>query len=349
MKPSSVVKALIHCIKVHRPTMVWGGIGVGKSDVIALVASALGRQLVDVRLSLMDPTEVKGFPMPDLANDKMRWLAADFLPPMVIKKEIKKGKNVTTDLVPNDSTGIIFFDECNSALPATQATMYQFMLTRSIGSYVLPAGWDIVCAGNRESDRSVVHKMPAALSSRLLHIDLEVNFEEWISWAHQNSVPSEIISFLRFRSELLHKFDPKENPRSFPCPRSWHFASSILKSGMPVDIELELLQGTVGPGAAGELMAHMSIYRELPDMDAILADPERAPLPTKLSALYAVSVELAIRMTSTNIEKAMKYIYRMPAEFQVVTMRDAIRRPNSGLDKTRAYTSWCVANASVLT
>lgn len=156
---------------------------------------------------------------------------------------------------PTKGRGILFMDEFNSAAPATQAAAMQLILTGKIGDYTLLGGWWIVGAGNRESDRSVVHRMPAALSNRFVHLDLEVNLEDWSQWGMRNKMPSELISFIRFRPNLLHVFDPSQ--RAFPTPRSWSFVSKIMNSGLDVDIEGEILKGTVGEGAAIEFSAFL--------------------------------------------------------------------------------------------
>lgn len=339
MKPSQVSAAVKHCLAVQRPVFIWGAVGVGKSELMAKVAADTGRELRDVRLSLMDPVDLKGFPMPNVEKGQMTWLPPDFLPAMTVKKGSKQ--------VPNDSKGVVFLDEMNSALPAVQAAAYQLILNRRIGDYVLPAGWDIVAAGNRSKDRSVVNAMPAALSNRLVHIDYEVNLDEWCSWAIDNGITPGLIAFLRFRSELLHSFNPVENPRSFPTPRTWFFADQVLGSKLEPNVEFELLKGTVGEGAAGECMAFMRIVRDLPSIDQIMIDPDSVPVPAELNVKYAVATTLAARASRDNMDRLMKYINRIPTEFQVVFTRDAARR-DIDVTKAKSYTDWAIKNSDVL-
>jgi hypothetical protein len=354
MKPSNIAKAVTHCILKRRPVFIWGPVGVGKSDVVGQVAKALGRLLEDVRVSMMDLVDFKGFPVPNLVTGQMTWLPGDFLPPMFVRADSVSGFKASAkglkagDMIPNPSKGIIFFDEANAAVPAMQATLYQFTLTRTIGKYVLPDGWDIVLAGNREGDRSITHNMPAALRNRLVHLDFEVNNDEWTTWAQDNKVQSEIIAFLRFRGKLLHDFDPKVNPRAFPTPRTWYMANDIVKSSLPADIELDMLKGVIGEGAAAELVAFLGIYKELPNIDHILVDPDGVAVPTKLSALYAVSTELATRVARDNMDRLMKYVERLPVEFQVVFTRDAVRK-DINVQRATSYTKWCIKNSDVLT
>lgn len=331
MRPTAVFRTLNHVLDQRLVPFIWGAPGVGKSDVVKQIAEHRGVELRDVRLSLLDPVDLRGFPMPNATKKVMSWLPADFLP--------TKGK------------GILFLDEMNSAPPATQAAAYQLTLNRCIGEYKLPAGWDVVAAGNRDTDRSVVHRMPAALANRMVHIDFDVHLDDWSAWAIKNNIIPEVRAFLRFKSNLLHKFDAALNPRAFPSPRSWAFASDLAKSNLPADEELELLKGTVGEGAAGEFIAFCRVWRDLPNIDALLMNPAKTPVPTEPSVLYALSTSLADRATRDNFDRMMQFVNRMPTEFQVVTVRDAARRTDGtpqDITETRAFGDWSVAHSDVL-
>lgn len=257
----------------------------------------------------------------------MKWLPADFLP--------TKGK------------GILFLDEMNSAPQSVQAAAYQLVLNRKIGEYELPVGWSVIAAGNRASDRSVVHAMPAALANRFVHLDFEVNAEDWGHWAMDNGVHLDIRAFIRFRPSLLHSFDANTNPRAFPTPRSWAFVDDVYRSSLSADEEFELIKGTVGEGAAAEFSGFVRQIRDLPTIDQVLLDPDGTKLPANPSAQYAMVTALDSKATTGNIARIMKYVERMPVEFQTVFIRSAIRR-DSKLTGTKSYVDWGLKNASVL-
>lgn len=330
MKPSSVKDALNFAVAIQHPCFIWGAPGVGKSDVVAQVAAERKLEMIDVRLGLLDPVDLKGFPVPNLTKKEMNWLPADFLP-----------KNAK-------SKGILFLDEMNQAPPAVQAAAYQLVLNRRIGDYKLPDGWAIIAAGNRESDRSVTNRMPAALANRMTHIDFAPDLEDWCTWAVKNGVGSNVIAFLRFRSNLLHSFDPATNPKAFPSPRSWVFVDKIDQSGLSADTEFELIKGTVGEGAAGEFLAFVKVAKNLPTIDEILLNPEKTKVPDSPATLFALSTMLGMKAAKDNFDRLMGYITRMPVEFQVVTVRDAIKR-ESGVSNTKSFSAWAVANQAVLT
>ena len=327
MKPSAIRTTLAHLIAQQRPAFLWGAPGVGKSDVVKQTAKDLGLELRDVRLALLDPIDLKGFPVVDTLKKKMSWLAADFLP--------TKGK------------GILFLDELNAAVPTVQAASYQLILDRAIGDYKLPAGWYVMGAGNRAQDRAVVNEMPSALKSRFIHLDYDVNVDDWNEWAMVNEIHTDVRAFIRFRPNLLHSHDAATNPRSFPCPRTWKFVNDIYKSNLSQDMEFEMIKGTVGEGASAEFSGFVRLIKDLPTVDEVLLDPVRARLPASPAAMYALVTALDAKVTVANIARVMSYVERMPTEFQVLFIRSAMRR-DTKLSGTKTYMDWGIKNSNVL-
>lgn len=327
MKPSALRSTIGLLHKNQRPGFLWGPPGVGKSDLMALVAKDAGVELRDVRLSLMDPIDLKGFPVVNSVKKQMSWLPADFLP--------TKGE------------GILFLDEMNSAPQATQAAGYQLILNRRIGEYELPKGWSVMAAGNRSGDRSIVHAQPSALANRFVHLDFEVSAEDWGYWAMENDIHLDVRAFIRFRPNLLHDFKPSENPRAYPTPRSWAFVSNVYKSNLPADQEHELIKGTVGEGAATEFSAFTRVIKDLPTVDQILLDPEGTKMPENPACRFALATALDQKATTGNLARIMKYVERMPVEFQTVFVRSAIRRDDK-LTGTKTYMDWGIKNQDVL-
>ena len=174
MKAQDISKSLEKLIQSQIPVFVWGSPGIGKSSIIKQIAVEKGLEFVDL---LLDPTDLKGIPFFDQENNEAVWASPNFLP-----------KN------PN-SKGILFLDEINTAPPSVQASAYQLVLDRKVGDYELPKGWSIVAAGNNESDRGVVYRMPPPLANRFVHLNMEVSFDDWKGWAYENGIESSIIAF----------------------------------------------------------------------------------------------------------------------------------------------------------
>jgi len=324
--PSQIAQALSALIPIRRPVFLWGPPGVGKSQVVAQAAAALGVALIDIRAVLLDPVDLRG--LPAIGDDgRCHWRPPAFLPAA--------------------GSGVLFLDELNAAPPLVQAACYQLILDRRLGEYCLPDGFSVVAAGNREQDRAVTHRMPSALANRMVHLDFETCLDDWLLWAKRADIRPEITAFLRFRPSLLHDFDPARAERAFPSPRTWQFVSDILGAKAPADIEYDLLRGTVGEGAAAEFTGFLRVWRELPDTDAVLAAPHAAPVPSDPAAVYAICEALARKAARDTMPALAGYASRLPVEFGVLLMRDALRRDRS-VAATDAFANWARDNAHVL-
>lgn len=325
MRPTQAAEAIQTCLAVRQPLFVWGAPGVGKSAVIKQIAAQSDTELIDLRLTLLDSVDLRGFP--HIRDGRMQFATPIFLP---------------TD--PN-SRGILFLDEMNSAQPAVQAAAYQLVLDRGIGEYRLPDGWAIIAAGNRETDQGVTYTMPAPLANRFTHIDFDVHFDDWRAWAIAKGLKPEVVNFINFRPGVLHDFDPDK--RAFPTPRAWEFVDRILDGDSSPPVERGLIAGSVGDGASAEFAAFLKIYRNLPNPDSILLNPKGAPVPTDLATLYALCGALAARASESNFDRLIEYCHRLKEEFQVLCVRDAVTR-NRELAGTQAFTDWAVKNSTVL-
>ncbi len=206
MKASAVEHSLRTLVAARQPVFVWGPPGVGKSSIIAQLAKALNLSLRDIRALLLDPVDLRGLPY--VAEGRSKWAIPEFL--------------------PADGAGILFLDELNAAPAMVQAAFYQLVLDRRLGEYMLPDDWVIIAAGNRDGDRAHTNRMPTPLRNRFVHLDFEVDSQEWSEWAIGTGIRPEVIAFIRFRPQLLSAFDRDAN--AFPSPRSWEFVSRILDS-----------------------------------------------------------------------------------------------------------------------
>lgn len=341
MRPSAVSKTLNYLIDAQQPGMLWGPPGVGKSSVIRQVATARGIGLIDLRLSQLDAVDLRGIPSV-LATGKTHWNQPTFL--------------------PTEGEGILFLDEINLGAPSVMAAGYQLVLDRKLGDYELPPGWIVLAAGNRTQDRTNVQQMSTALKNRFVHLDYEVNLDDWCDWALRNGVHVSVLSFIRFRPTMLNMFDAPLNgddadkrrqaqamkdANAFATPRSWEFMSKMVTQQPDPEVEYDLFCGTVGEGAAAEFMGYLKYYRDLPNLDALLMNPSKTNVPSEPATLYALSTGLAAKATDDNFDRVVQYALRMPQEFQVLLMKDAVTRSES-LTNTKAFNEWTVKNSNVL-
>ena len=303
MKPTRAAEVITQLLSTRWPVFVWGPPGVGKSSVVAAIAKKQKLDLLDVRASLLDPTDLRGIPA--IEAGQAVWTPPSFLPQ------------------DPSSKGILFFDELNAAPPLVQASLYQLTLDRRIGEYRLPDGWRILGAGNRAEDASVVFRMPAALSNRFVHIDFEVNIDDWAEWATINKTHPLVIGFIRLRREML--FDMNNHDRAFPTPRSWEMVSDTLKTfGDLKDIE-DVIIGIVGEGASIEFLAFCQTVLSEEMVLKIIDNPEKAKIPTDLGSLHALVSYVAARSREENVMKAAGHLLnRLNPELGVFLARDVL-------------------------
>jgi hypothetical protein len=281
----------------HTPVMLWGPPGVGKSQMVALVAEQHGMPVIDIRLSQMEPSDLRGIPF--RIEDRVEWAVPSMLP----------------DAERHGKQGILFLDEITSVPPSVSAAAYQLILDRRLGAYTVPNGWAIFAAGNRQGDRGVTYTMPAPLANRFSHFEVDINLDDWVAWAYANGMDERLIAFLRFRPELLFEFDPAHNPVAFPSPRSWEFAHRALQKFADVpDLLTGSLQACVGPAAGIELSAFVENLDKLPDIDAIVQG-EKVAVPRETDLQYAVAAALVGRAIRAKQENNAAEIYGNILEF----------------------------------
>jgi hypothetical protein len=307
MRAKEIKDSLSSLIEAKIPVFIWGSPGIGKSSIVKQIAKERDLEFVDLRLSLLDPTDLKGIPFFDNENNQALWASPNFLP-----------KN------PN-SKGVLFLDEINTAPPSVQASAYQLVLDRKVGDYELPSGWSIVSAGNNESDRGVVYRMPPPLSNRFVHLNMEVSFEDWKSWAYNSRIDSSIISFLQYDSSKLFLFDPSKNQKSFPTPRSWEYVDKILSSNLKETLRLETIKGAVGDESAVAFMAFLKVMDRLPNIEALLAG-EKIEIEHDSKLLFALIAGVVSNLTNNStkekIDNILKFSLTLPKEFSVMLVKD---------------------------
>lgn len=272
--------------KIRLSCMIWGAPGIGKSSIVKQVADEHKFDFVDLRLSQLAPTDLRGLPVP---NDKeTAWLPPEFLP--------RKGK------------GILFLDEINMAPPAMQGVAQQLILDRQVGSYSVPDGWFVWSAGNRKEDRAAVFDMPSPLSNRFIHLDVDAYLEDFRHYAFAKDFDERLIAFLAFREDLLHKVLDGEN--AWPSPRSWEMANMLFKADLDI-------APAVGLGPATEYYAYLEIIEQTPNLDKVVKGQFDVAFPEEPSLRYATIMGLVARSTKAEFAiNAFRWLIdKSPAEW----------------------------------
>lgn len=319
-------RELATCLKALIPTkravFVHGPPGIGKSEIVAQVAADMQADLIDIRAVYFDSVDVRG--IPDINGDGL----SHWRPPAWL---------------PHDpaSRGVLFLDELPQAPPLSMSAFLQLTLDRKVGEYTLPPGWSVLAAGNRVTDRAGAHHLITPLLNRFIHLDLDVNTDDWQAWAIANGIAAPVWSFINYRPSLLFQFDPKTDARSFPTPRSWKFVSDALAS-TPDEILQPVVSGCVGEGSAMEFIAYMKLFHKLERPDDIAARPTKAKVPSDPSELYALCgalTDFCRELPAAKLSPIVTYALRMPRLHSILLMRD-IARVNSQVVTIPEASEW---------
>lgn len=225
---------------------------------------------------------------------------------------------------------------------------YKLVLDRMIGTHHLHKNVAIVCAGNLETDGAIVEEMSTALQSRLIHLELTVDAEEWVSWAAKNQIDHRITSYIKFKPGQLYTFKADHTDKTYGAPRTWEFANRFLKGKETIGKELlPLLAGTLSEGVAREFIGFCQIYKDLPTIQEIIAQGASLPVPHEPSVLFALTGSISHHATEANMGDLMEFVSRLPIEFQIVTLREVIRR-NKALLEVKAVQAWVAKNSTEL-
>ena len=281
--PNKAKSSITHAMKKKRPIFLWGPPGIGKSEVVEQITNNLpNSHLIDIRLSLWEPTDIKGIPYFDSNSGTMVWGAPSELP--------------SEEFAAQYDNIVLFLDEMNSSAPSVQAAAYQLILNRRVGQYKLPDNVMIVAAGNRDADKGVTYRMPAPLANRFVHLELAVSFDDWFEWAVNNNIHKDVVGYLQFSKKDLYDFDPKSPSRSFATPRSWTFVSELLEDELDNETTTDLVSGSIGEGLAVKFMAHRKVAASMPNPTDILLGKVKELKQTEISAMYSLTVSLCYEL-----------------------------------------------------
>lgn len=323
MRPRDLAKLLDFTIQRRLPVLVTGPPAVGKSEIICQAAARAGADVIVSHPVVADPTDAKGLPWPDREGETARFLPfGDLAMALAAKKPT-----------------VWFLDDLGQASPAVQASFMQLLLARRVNDHVLPDCVTFIAATNRRTDRAGVSGILEPVKSRFATIaTLEVDLEDWghwwmekhaAIWNEEKCAPRDLLSFLRFRTHLLHVFEPTADLTNGPSPRTWNHACSFMGSELPPDVRLAALSGAVGSGAASELEGFLRTIADLQPLDEIIADPDHARIPptSNPSARCAVATGLASKANVKTLKPILRYAERMyneaeGGEYAALIMRD---------------------------
>ncbi|MFH8290361.1 AAA family ATPase [Streptomyces sp. NPDC018059] len=289
-RPDTQLEALTLAVAADLPVLLWGEPGIGKTAALTQLSVSLGLPLTTVIASVHEPSDFSGLP---IIGDDPAEHGVPMAPPDWAVRLVRAGR------------GLLFLDELSTAPPAVQAALLRLVLERRIGALRLPPGVRIVAAANPRSSAADGWELSPPLANRFVHLQ----------WTHDHDVVvrglggvwpratlprldprklPEAVDFARravcgllaARPRLVHQMPGNEARRggAWPSPRSWETALRLIAfataAGSSRDVLALLVRGAVGDGPGLELLASLD-RMDLPDPEALLADPAGAALPER--------------------------------------------------------------------
>jgi hypothetical protein len=328
--------------------LIVGPPGVGKSDIVEQACKEVthtvttggviheeSTHLIISHPVVSDPVDYKGLPFVVDSVDGEK--VAEFMP-------FGELLALMTAKVPT----VFFLDDLGQAPQSVQAACMQLLLARRINGHMISDFVIFVAATNRHSDKAGVSGILEPVKSRFTSIlNLEPDLEDWVAWANKTEQPPEVIQFLRFRPAMLHNWAPRREIVNSSCPRSIHNVCKLISYGVPQAMEYEMISGAAGEEFAAEFLGFLRIYRDLPDPDLVLANPETADVPTDPATMYALVGALSHRVVEKTFDALVTYADRIPAEFSVLMVKDAVTRDDT-LVQTTGFIKWATKHTNVV-
>lgn len=314
--PKEMASLLDATIPAHLPVLTVSAPGIGKSALYKQAAERCGFDYVVLHPSTLDPVDLSGMPVPVESADG--------------KKVMRVLDDLLSDVFCAKRNTLLLLDELGQASQSMQAACAPILLDRRIGKNKLPDCVTVCAATNSRKHRSGASQILTHIISRIACIaELTIDPASWYEWAIKNKIRSEIISFLKFRAALLHNFEAEKNYEemsAYATPRSWENLSKIMDTGIDKGIELAAFSGCVGVAAATEFNSHLTLCREMPNIDEAIANPKKFKFPKNQAARYAVSTGIALRCAENpaNVLKIIEIIHGESGEFSAVALRDAL-------------------------
>lgn len=311
--PRETRKYVETCLASGLVPFIQSSPGIGKSSIVRQIAEDNDLVLIDHRLSTSDPTDLSG--LPRFINGKSQFCPFDIFP-------------LEGDPIPEEKNGwLLFLDEFNSAPKSVQAAAYKLILDHMVGQYKLHRLCYVVAAGNLSTDKAIVNNLSTAMQSRLIHIEMVTNFDDWLKdVALKYNYDERIIAFLHMDQSKLLDFDPDHQDKTFSCPRTWEFVNRIIKGKKDIDYLDKLIAGTISQGVAIEFVQFSKIYKNLISFEEIIAKPDKVRLPEDLATKWAIITSSVDKTTKDNLDKVKIYLDRFDESFQVLFYRMLLTR-----------------------
>jgi len=330
----------------HYPNLlIYGKPGIGKSHTAEQLAKKMGADLILVHMVTVDPTDLRGLPC-TVKDDKGN-VTADWIPFGDLKQMIETKKKT-----------IVFFDDFGQTTNMNQAAAMQIVEARRLNEIKISDTVRFIVATNSREDGAGVKGLLEPLKNRMCMVQLETDVEEWMEYIIRDqdchSVAYSFAKFCHHEAKPLFDFKVSKEMDNNCTPRSLHRLGVVVKQFEDAGqaIPTEFISGFVGNSVGAEFTGFYRIFRELPDPDLVLQDPDKYDIPKKADVLFALMGAVAYRAKPATAENLVKFVDRLPTEYGVKMMKDILGTAQAGkqhfLVNTNGFTDWCVKHQDVM-
>ncbi|MBQ3008057.1 MAG: AAA family ATPase, partial [Oscillospiraceae bacterium] len=220
-------------IEKQRPVFLMGPPGIGKTAIMAQIASEMGVGLLSYSMTHHTRQSAIGLPF----IEKKTYGGQEYTVSEYTLSEIIAS---IYELMENTGLkeGILFLDEINCVSETLAPVMLQLLQYKVFGKHKIPAGWVIVTAGNPPEYNNAVREYDIATWDRLKRIDITPDFEIWKEYAYKANVHMSIISYLESKTADFYTIESTVDSKAFATARGWEDLSQMIdlyeKHGIPV-------------------------------------------------------------------------------------------------------------------
>ncbi|MBP5459081.1 MAG: AAA family ATPase, partial [Clostridia bacterium] len=178
-------------VERQRPVFLMGPPGIGKTAIMAQIASELGLALVSYSMTHHTRQSALGLPfIRDKVYGGQNVRVSEYTMSEIISSMYEEMERT------GKKEGILFLDEINCVSETLAPSMLQFLQFKTFGMHRIPDGWIVVTAGNPPEYNNSVREFDIVTWDRLKRVDVEPDYDAWREYAINNGVHPAVLGYL---------------------------------------------------------------------------------------------------------------------------------------------------------
>lgn len=292
-------------IPARKQYCIVGASGIGKSQIIrgvfnkllATVWASCGADFLLMHPVTSEPTDIKGLPVMTVNGAQFE-----------IYGDMRLLVEATRPL-------LVFIDDMGQAATSMQAALMQLVEARCVNTHKVSDFVIFVAATNDRGHRAGVTGLLDTLKKRFTMLFFVPDYQSWALWAAANGINPKIIAFLRATDksnpEYFYNNVPTTDMSVNANVRGWERVSETMKLPYRPDVHLALFTGDVGMAAGTDFTAFVKTYDNMVPAESVFADPHKAPIPADSSSLWALTTQLAHKVSNQTMLAYLTYMERL--------------------------------------